>query len=136
MASFYGSGSDKASRRFESEFFVGDEMFQLDVQPVGPVKKRVVDSDPLLGFDPTVEPSRAQAPILQPPAMGGRMPLTCGRPREASSVLSTSYKESLLRDDEALGEQPLEVWGRLGRSSLPNVTSSAAEVGNDDVKEI
>ena len=130
MASFYGEGSEEAAARFEADYFAGDEMFQLDVQPVKPAERRVVEPDPFLGFDPTRDPSRSQAPMLQPPSLGGKMPPSYGAVRRPLDIVAPAYKESLLRDDEALGEQQLGVWGRLGRSSSPNLISGVVEVGN------
>ena len=114
MASFYGEGSEEAAARFEADYFAGDEMFQLDVQPVEPGGRRVVEPDPFLGFNPTREPSRSQAPILQPPSWSEKMPPSCGAvrlPAASCDILAPAYKRSLLRDDEALGDQPLGVWG-------------------------
>ena len=130
MASFYGEGSEEAAARFEADYFAGDEMFQLDVQPVKPAERRVVEPDPFLGFDPTRDPSRSQAPMLQPPSLGGKMPPSYGAVRRPLDIVAPAYKKSLLRDDEALGDQPLGVWGRLGRPLSPIPFSGADEVSD------
>ena len=86
----------------------------------------------MMGFDPmTMQPSRERPAILQPPVlatMGGRLPLTKGgsRPRQDAKydVLSENYERQLVREDSAMDELPDRgpgVWGRLGRSSSPNV---------------
>ena len=134
MASFYGEESEKAAATFESQFFSGDELFQLHVEPVGDFGRRVVGSehpaDPLLGFDPTMGPSRSQAPMLQPPSLGGKMPPSFGAVRCPLDIVAPAYKESLLREDEALGDQPLGVWGRLGRPLSPIPFSGVDEVSD------
>ena len=137
MAAFTGDNRVKEAADFKSAFF-GDEHFLLGVTPVGNFGRRVVAAeeaaDPMLGFDPTsMRPSYEQPPMLQPPSLGGRMPPSCGAvrlPSASCDILAPAYKESLLRDDEALGEQQLGVWGRLGRSSSPNLISGVDEVGN------
>ena len=144
MAAFAGDNCVKEAADFASAFF-GDEEFLLGVTPVGNYGRRVVvagnAADPMLGFDPTsMEPLAERPPMLQPPSLGGRMPPSCGAvqlPSASCDILAPAYKESLLRDDEsllrddeALGEQQLGVWGRLGRSSSPNLISGVVEVGN------
>ena len=120
----------EAAASFEADYFAGDEMFQLDVQPVGPVR-RVVDPDPLLGFDPTsMEPTTERPPMLQPPSLGGKMPPSYGAVRLPLDIVAPAYKRSLLRDDEALGDQPLGVWGRLGRPLSPIPFHGVDEVGD------
>ena len=120
MASFYGKDSGEASRRFEADFFTGDEMFQPGVEPVGRVDRRVVGSDPLLGFDPTsLEPSVPQPPILQPPVE----PSTFGEPsRQGTGIrqrpnpdYDMSYEMWLQRQEikgmEEESERRKSVWG-------------------------
>ena len=129
MAEFYGEDSEEAAGYFEAEFFAGDEMFQLNVEPVGRVDRRRFSPDPLMGFDPTsMEPSEPRPPMLQPPILastGGRIPLIkfASRPGD-KNVLSEEYRKSLLREDSQMDELPEQdqgVWGRLGRSSSPNI---------------
>ena len=130
MASIFGEERVEAAARFEADYFAGDEMFQLDVQPVEPAERRVVEPNPFLGFDPTRDPSRSQAPMLQPPSLGGKMPPSYGAVRRPLDIVAPAYKESLLRDDEALGDQPLGVWGRLGRPLSPIPFHGVDEVGD------
>ena len=138
MASFYGKDSEEAAAHFEAEFFAGDDLFQLNVEPIGRVNRRRFSPDPLMGFDPTsMEPSEPRPPMLQPPILtstGGKIPLTCGRsrlhgPDPKYDILKESYKAQLVREDSAIEELPEQeeqgVWGRLGRSSSPNVVGFA-----------
>ena len=131
MASFYGKDSEEAAAHFEAEFFAGDDLFQLNVEPIGRVNRRRFSPDPLMGFDPTsMEPSEPRPPMLQPPILtstGGKIPLTCGRsrlhgPDPKYDILKESYKRLLVREDSAIEEPPedaKDVWSRLGRSSSP-----------------
>ena len=115
MASFIGDECVEEAAAFGSAFF-GDDEFLLNVTPIGSVSRRVLESDPMMGFDPsTLQPSEE------------RIPLTCGRsrlhgPDPKYDILKESYKSSLVREDSAIEEPPEEakdVWSRLGRSSSP-----------------
>ena len=130
MASFIGDECVEEAAAFESAFF-GDEEFMLSVTPIGSVSRRVSQSDPMMGFDPTtLQPSEGRPPVLQPPIMTStdqKIPLTCGRsrlhgPDPKYDILKESYKRLLVREDSAIEEPPedaKDVWSRLGRSSSP-----------------
>ena len=137
MATFIGDRCVEEAAEFEAAFF-GDEEFLLSVTPIGGVNRRVVEEDPMMGFDPTtMQPSRERPAMLQPPILtstGGKIPLTCGRsrlhgPDPKYDILKESYKAQLVREDSAIEELPEQeeqgVWGRLGRSSSPNVVGFA-----------
>ena len=113
MATFTGDKCVKVAAEFESTFF-GEEMFLLGVTPIGSFDRRVVEPDPMMGFDPTtMQPSRERPAILQPPVlatMEGRLPLTKGgsRPRQDAKydVLSENYERQIVREDSAMDKLP------------------------------
>lgn len=84
MATFCGDSCVKEAAEFEA-VFLGDKLFLLGVTPIGNIDRRVVEADPMMGFDPTtMQPLGERPPVLQPPVLastGGKLPLTRGGAR-------------------------------------------------------